>query len=60
MLTVGLEDDNGNDVEESSGAYIIRIPFGPCDKYLQKELFWQYIQEFVNDAQLTFLIYQKF
>ncbi|KAJ6949108.1 sucrose-phosphate synthase 3 [Populus alba x Populus x berolinensis] len=50
MLTSGLEDDDGNEVGESSGAYIVRIPFGPRDKYLQKELLWPYIQEFVDGA----------
>lgn len=50
MLSSGLEDDDGNEVGESSGAYIVRIPFGPRDKYLQKELLWPYIQEFVDGA----------
>ncbi|XP_021738914.1 sucrose-phosphate synthase [Chenopodium quinoa] len=35
---------------ESSGAYIIRIPFGPKDKYIAKELLWPYIPEFVDGA----------
>lgn len=50
MLTSGPEDDDGNEVGESSGAYIVRIPFGPHDKYLGKELLWPYIQEFVDGA----------
>ncbi|KAG8636897.1 probable sucrose-phosphate synthase 3 [Manihot esculenta] len=50
MLTSGSEDADGNEVGESSGAYIIRIPFGPRDKYLRKELLWPYIQEFVDGA----------
>ncbi|KAM7253097.1 hypothetical protein ACFE04_008820 [Oxalis oulophora] len=50
MLTSGLEDDDGNEIGESSGAYIVRIPFGPRDKYLRKELLWPYIQEFVDGA----------
>lgn len=50
MLTAGPEDGDGNDVGESSGAYIIRIPFGPRDNYLRKELLWPYIQEFVDGA----------
>ncbi|KAG2726474.1 hypothetical protein I3760_01G114500 [Carya illinoinensis] len=50
MLTAGPEDGDGNDVGESSGAYVIRIPFGPRDKYLRKELLWPYIQEFVDGA----------
>ncbi|GAA0174748.1 hypothetical protein LIER_28079 [Lithospermum erythrorhizon] len=35
---------------ESSGAYIIRIPFGPRDKYLPKEQLWPHIHEFVDGA----------
>nr|XP_043612921.1 probable sucrose-phosphate synthase 1 [Erigeron canadensis] len=43
---------NGDDCEsgESSGAYIIRIPFGPKDKYIPKELLWPHIPEFVDGA----------
>ncbi|KAK6914323.1 Glycosyl transferase, family 1 [Dillenia turbinata] len=48
MLIAGSED--AEDMGESSGAYIIRIPFGPRDKYLRKELLWPYIQEFVDGA----------
>ncbi|KAJ4955671.1 hypothetical protein NE237_012454 [Protea cynaroides] len=53
MLTSGCEDaygNDGNDVGESRGAYIIRIPFGPSDKYLYKELLWPHIPEFVDGA----------
>ncbi|XP_058093288.1 probable sucrose-phosphate synthase 3 [Magnolia sinica] len=50
MLTSGSYDADGNDVGESIGAYIIRIPFGPRDKYLRKELLWPHIQEFVDGA----------
>ncbi|KAK2993273.1 hypothetical protein RJ640_022112, partial [Escallonia rubra] len=50
MLTAGPEDADAADVGESSGAYIIRIPFGPRDKYLHKELLWPHIQEFVDGA----------
>ncbi|RDX78638.1 putative sucrose-phosphate synthase 3, partial [Mucuna pruriens] len=49
MLTAG-RNNNDDCSGESSGAYIIRIPFGPRDKYLQKELLWPYIQEFVDGA----------
>ncbi|KAJ4763301.1 Sucrose-phosphate synthase [Rhynchospora pubera] len=35
---------------EGGRAYIIRIPFGPTDKYLPKELLWPHIQEFVDGA----------
>lgn len=48
MLTSA--EDDGNEAGESSGAYIIRIPFGPRDKYLRKELLWPHIQEFVDGA----------
>ncbi|XP_020242786.1 probable sucrose-phosphate synthase 1 [Asparagus officinalis] len=43
---------NSKNVEmrESSGAYIVRIPFGPRDKYIPKELLWPHIQEFVDGA----------
>ncbi|XP_073132082.1 probable sucrose-phosphate synthase isoform X1 [Henckelia pumila] len=39
-----------NETGESSGAYIIRIPFGPKDKYIPKELLWPHIPEFVDGA----------
>ncbi|CAL8175581.1 unnamed protein product [Prunus armeniaca] len=55
MLTAGPEDGDG-DLEESSGAYIIRIPFGPRDQYLSQELLWPYIQEFVDGALAHILI----
>ncbi|XP_022939797.1 probable sucrose-phosphate synthase 4 isoform X1 [Cucurbita moschata] len=32
------------------GAYIIRIPCGPRDKYVPKESLWPYIPEFVDGA----------
>ncbi|XP_042471072.1 probable sucrose-phosphate synthase 1 [Zingiber officinale] len=41
---------NMHEMGESSGAYIIRIPFGPKDKYIPKELLWPHIQEFVDGA----------
>ncbi|CAA6668386.1 unnamed protein product [Spirodela intermedia] len=50
MLTAGAEDADGNDAGESAGAYIVRIPFGPRDKYLRKEVLWPHIQEFVDGA----------
>ncbi|PWA63428.1 sucrose-phosphate synthase 2 [Artemisia annua] len=49
MLAAG-SDDPDDEVGESSGAYIIRIPFGPRGKYLRKELLWPHIQEFVDGA----------
>ncbi|GMN66584.1 hypothetical protein TIFTF001_035645 [Ficus carica] len=42
----GFMDERG----ESSGAYIVRIPFGPKDKYIPKELLWPHIPEFVDGA----------
>ncbi|KAI4379498.1 hypothetical protein MLD38_005786 [Melastoma candidum] len=35
---------------ESAGSYIIRIPFGPRDKYIPKEHLWPHIPEFVDGA----------
>ena len=39
-----------DEMGESSGAYIVRIPFGPKDKYVPKELLWSHIPEFVDGA----------
>ncbi|KAK8952792.1 Sucrose-phosphate synthase [Platanthera guangdongensis] len=50
MLTSSADYSEGNEAGESSGAYIIRIPCGPQDKYLRKELLWPYIPEFVDGA----------
>lgn len=50
MLSSGSYDVDGHGGGESSGAYIIRIPCGPRDKYIPKELLWPYIQEFVDGA----------
>ncbi|KAG6428161.1 hypothetical protein SASPL_112410 [Salvia splendens] len=47
MLSAGPEDAN---LGESSGAYIVRIPFGTRDKYLRKELLWPHVPEFVDGA----------
>ncbi|CAG7879143.1 unnamed protein product [Brassica rapa] len=44
--TDSTEQEHG----ESSGAYIVRIPFGPKDKYVPKELLWPHIPEFVDRA----------
>lgn len=49
MLTDGSYDGD-EEVGQSGGAYIIRIPCGPKEKYLKKELLWPYIQEFVDGA----------
>lgn len=50
MLSPRNSEDAIEELGESSGAYIIRIPFGPKDKYLAKELLWPYIPEFVDGA----------
>ncbi|CAN6459611.1 unnamed protein product [Victoria cruziana] len=50
MLTSGRSDGLMHELGESSGAYIVRIPFGPKDKYVAKELLWPHIQEFVDGA----------
>jgi sucrose-phosphate synthase len=47
MLTSGSHDADGG---ESAGAYIVRIPCGPSNKYLKKEALWPYLQEFVDGA----------
>ncbi|KAG0560445.1 hypothetical protein M758_10G176100 [Ceratodon purpureus] len=49
MLGMGTYNDS-EEVGESSGAYIVRIPFGPRDQYLRKELLWPHIPEFVDGA----------
>ncbi|CAO1940720.1 unnamed protein product [Urochloa humidicola] len=48
MLTAGSIDGEG--LGESGGAYIVRIPCGPRDKYLKKEALWPYLPEFVDGA----------
>jgi sucrose-phosphate synthase len=50
MLNTLNPEDSMEEHGESSGAYIIRIPFGPKDKYIPKELLWPYIPEFVDGA----------
>lgn len=50
MLAPRNTDEFGDDMGESSGAYIIRIPFGPRNKYIPKENLWPYIPEFVDGA----------
>ncbi|XP_030954646.1 probable sucrose-phosphate synthase 1 isoform X1 [Quercus lobata] len=50
MLTPRNSEGFMDDLGESSGSYIIRIPFGPKDKYIPKELLWPYIPEFVDGA----------
>lgn len=47
MLCSGSTDAEGG---ESAGAYIVRIPCGPRDKYIKKEALWPYLQEFVDGA----------
>ncbi|XP_075106289.1 putative sucrose-phosphate synthase 1 isoform X2 [Nicotiana tabacum] len=50
MLNLIDSSDTMHEVGESGGAYIIRIPFGPKDKYVPKELLWPHIPEFVDGA----------
>ncbi|XP_043701079.1 probable sucrose-phosphate synthase 1 [Telopea speciosissima] len=50
MLTPRNSDGFTDDMGESSGAYIVRIPCGPRDKYIEKELLWPHIPEFVDGA----------
>ncbi|GLU09628.1 hypothetical protein SLE2022_264770 [Rubroshorea leprosula] len=50
MLTPRNSEDLTDEMGESSGSYIIRIPFGPRDKYIPKELLWPHIPEFVDGA----------
>ncbi|KAJ6435786.1 hypothetical protein OIU84_000915 [Salix udensis] len=50
MLTTRNPEDFLDEMGESSGAYIVRIPFGPKDKYIPKELLWPHIHEFVDGA----------
>ncbi|XP_058112059.1 probable sucrose-phosphate synthase 1 isoform X2 [Magnolia sinica] len=50
MLTPRSSENFMLETGESSGAYIVRIPFGPKDKYIPKELLWPHIPEFVDGA----------
>ncbi|CAM0879543.1 unnamed protein product [Alopecurus aequalis] len=50
MLSPRNSENLGDDMGESSGAYIVRIPFGPTEKYIPKEQLWPHIQEFVDGA----------
>jgi sucrose-phosphate synthase len=50
MLTAPTYDEEEGESGESSGAYIVRIPCGPRDKYIRKELLWPHIQEFVDGS----------
>lgn len=45
-----LTSDQDDDILESGGAYIVRIPCGCKEKYIEKELLWPYIPEFVDGA----------
>lgn len=55
MLAHASPDCSISDNGESSGAYIVRIPCGPRDEYIRKELLWPHIQEFV-DGCLTHVL----
>ncbi|KAF5196703.1 Sucrose phosphate synthase [Thalictrum thalictroides] len=50
MLTPFGNEGYLHEMGESSGSYIVRIPFGPRDKYVPKELLWPHIPEFVDGA----------
>ncbi|XWS26201.1 hypothetical protein CRYUN_Cryun26dG0010700 [Craigia yunnanensis] len=50
MLSPRTTENLMQELGESSGSYIIRIPFGPKDKYMPKELLWPHIPEFVDCA----------
>lgn len=50
MLTHVSSDIDISGNGEISGAYIVRIPCGPRDVYLRKELLWPHVQEFVDGA----------
>ncbi|XP_022133063.1 probable sucrose-phosphate synthase 1 isoform X2 [Momordica charantia] len=50
MLNPRSSGSSKDELGESSGAYIIRVPFGPKDKYIPKELLWPHIPEFVDGA----------
>ncbi|MBA0710344.1 hypothetical protein Golax_025324 [Gossypium laxum] len=50
MLSPRTTENSIQELGESSGAYIIRIPFGPKDKYIPKEMIWPHIPEFVDCA----------
>ncbi|XP_024023596.1 probable sucrose-phosphate synthase 1 [Morus notabilis] len=50
MLNPRNSENSAHELGESGGAYIIRIPFGPKDKYIAKELLWPHIPEFVDRA----------
>ncbi|XP_068651934.1 sucrose-phosphate synthase 4 isoform X2 [Aristolochia californica] len=43
-------DTDANVAGDSGGAYIIRLPCGPPEKYIPKESLWPYIPEFVDRA----------
>lgn len=50
MLNTRNSENSMQELGESGGAYIIRIPFGPKDKYIPKEQLWPHIPEFVDGA----------
>ncbi|XP_073003587.1 probable sucrose-phosphate synthase 5 isoform X2 [Typha latifolia] len=53
MLTRPSDFDpsrDGSGDDDGCGAYIIRLPCGPRDRYIPKESLWPYIPEFVDRA----------
>ncbi|GMH07032.1 hypothetical protein Nepgr_008872 [Nepenthes gracilis] len=59
MLNLRSSEDMTHELEERSGAYIIRIPFGPKNKYVPKEMLWPHIPEFVDGALVHILQMSK-
>ena len=45
-----LKSDHDEEIHESGGAYIVQIPRGCKEKYIEKELLCPYISEFVDGA----------
>eukprot|EP00262_Sarcandra_glabra_P017639 TRINITY_DN609_c0_g1_i1.p1 TRINITY_DN609_c0_g1~~TRINITY_DN609_c0_g1_i1.p1 ORF type:complete len:1023 (-),score=96.82 TRINITY_DN609_c0_g1_i1:436-3504(-) len=43
-------DPDANVADDSCGAYIIRLPCGPRNRYIPKESLWPHIPEFVDGA----------
>ncbi|ONK77376.1 uncharacterized protein A4U43_C02F5880 [Asparagus officinalis] len=49
MLTHTMDEDAYANVD-GCGAYIIRLPCGPRDRYIHKEALWPHIPEFIDRA----------
>lgn len=47
----GVEEEcisRGGPTKDLGGAYIVRLPCGPVDKYIHKEALWPYVREFAD------------